>query len=298
MLPERPLSAAFLGAAAEPLRAELGSAPWTLEALEKTLGDLVREAQKAYPTIALGAESFVAYVAPRVRSEVELRQLRAGDVYLACALVARERSALQIWESQLVPSLDPALAKMRLAPERVLEVKQLLRAQLLVGEGSSPPRITSFTGHGDLHGWLRVTAVRAALKLLRREKREVLVDGDTVLADRTSGDDPELSYIKEVYRAQFKSAFQFALDSLSDREKNLLRQNIVDGLGIDDLAGLYRAHRATVARWLAAARETLLRRARERFMQHARIGSAECNSILRMVHSQLDGTIRRRLQSA
>ena len=122
------------------------------------------------------------------------------------------------------------------------------------------------------------------------------MDDDELLAVRASGGDPELSYIKEVYRAQFKEAFQFALDSLSDREKNLLRQNVVDGLSIDDLAGLYRAHRATVARWLSAAREALLRRTRRQFMQYARIDGDECDSIMRLVHSQLDGTIRRRLQ--
>ncbi|WP_394840964.1 RNA polymerase subunit sigma-70 [Pendulispora brunnea] len=293
---EHPLSGAFLAAAAPPLRAEVTATPWTPVLLEKTLAEISARARDAYPELQLGAEAFLAHAAARVSSAAELEQLRSGDLYLACASLHRDRAALRILEERFFSRLDPALGKLRLTAERVADVKQSLRDQLLVGTAATPPRLSAFTGRGDLHGWLRVTAVRAALRLARKGKRELPMEDDALLAAHTSNDDPELAYIKEIYRAQFKEAFQSALDSLSDREKNLLRQNIVDGLGIDDLSGLYRAHRATVARWLASARELLLRRTRERFIRTARISNEECDSIMRLVHSQLDGTVRRRLQ--
>ena len=81
--------------------------------------------------------------------------------------------------------------------------------------------------------------------------------------------------------------------ALSDREKNLLRQSAIDGLSIDDLAALYRVHRATCARWLEAAREALFSDTRRRLIDEAGIAEAECDSIIRLVQSQLHVTLRR-----
>jgi RNA polymerase sigma-70 factor (ECF subfamily) len=116
-----------------------------------------------------------------------------------------------------------------------------------------------------------------------------------MLEARAPDDDPELAYMKATYRAAFKAAFQEALESLQGRERTLLKQQIVDGLGIDELGALYDVHRATAARWVAAAREKLLVRTRRTFMLRARISSDECESIMRMVRSQLDVSLHRRL---
>ena len=136
--------------------------------------------------------------------------------------------------------------------------------------------------------------MRAALKLIRKDGRETSSD-DALLEARAPEDDPELAYMKAAYRAAFKTAFQEALESLEGRERTLLKQQIVDGLGIDELGALYDVHRATAARWVAAAREKLLLRTRRMFMLRARISSDECESIMRMVRSQLDVSLHRRL---
>ena len=83
-----------------------------------------------------------------------------------------------------------------------------------------------------------------------------------------------------------------------NRERTLLKQQIVDGLGIDELGALYEVHRATAARWVAAAREKLLLRTRRAFMVRVRISSDECESIMRMVRSQLDVSLHRRLAAS
>ena len=138
--------------------------------------------------------------------------------------------------------------------------------------------------------------MRAALKLLRKENRETPTD-DALLEARAQEDDPELAYMKAAYRASFKVAFQEALESLLPRERTLLKQQIVDGLGIDELGALYQVHRATAARWVQSAREKLLVRTRRTFMMNARISSDECESIMRLVRSQLDMSLQRRLGS-
>jgi RNA polymerase sigma-70 factor (ECF subfamily) len=137
--------------------------------------------------------------------------------------------------------------------------------------------------------------MRAALKLLRKDGREMPTSDDAILEAKSSEDDPELAYMKAAYRASFRAAFQEALESLHPKERTLLKQQIVDGLGIDELGALYEVHRATAARWVQAAREKLLLRTRRTFMLRARISSDECESIMRMVRSQLDVSLHRRL---
>jgi RNA polymerase sigma-70 factor, ECF subfamily len=267
------------------------------EELERVLETHLSEARAAWPEIRVDPAAFVRFVAART-FDGGLDGLKTVDLYATCACADGDSRAMVAVEARYFPPIDAALARMKLASGAVDDVKQGLRRLLFVGDEVSPPRITEYTGRGELRGWLRVTAVRAALKLLKKDKRETLVDeiADDLMRHAASAQgDPELLYVKEVYRAQFRTAFQAALESLSDREKNLLRQHVVDDLSIDELGALYQVHRATAARWLTSAREALLTRTRAEFMQHAHISRDECDSILRMVQSQLDVTIRRRL---
>lgn len=287
--------------------------------LEERLAAIVGAARRAWPEVTLSTEVFLAHVGARLvegeppwflpaltpdgstdPEEARLAvEARGADVFLACACARGEGTALRHLEARYFPDVEAALGRMRL-PGGTEDVKQVLRLQLLVGDGATPGKIADYAGRGDLRAWLRVTAVRAALKVLRKEKGDARLEDEALLqAAEPPGQglgDPELGYIKEVYRAAFRRAFQEALDALPDRDKNLLRQQVVDGLGIDDLCVLYQVHRATVARWIQKAREDLLSGTRKRFMTQVKVSRDECESILRLVQSQLDGTIRRRLQ--
>jgi RNA polymerase sigma-70 factor (ECF subfamily) len=143
---------------------------------------------------------------------------------------------------------------------------------------------------------LRVSAVRLALKARRSQQK--FVSEDELFERQSPQLSPELSYLKETYREAFRTAFQGALDSLPSRDQLLLRQSTLDGLSIDELAGLYRVHRATAARWVAAARETLVTRTRRRFFETVALPPDEGDSVMNLVQSRLDETIRRRLQRA
>jgi len=105
--------------------------------------------------------------------------------------------------------------------------------------------------------------------------------------------DQETSYAQDRYRDAFRTAFSAALLSLDDRDKNLLRQHYLDGLTLDRLGVLYRTHRATAARWLAAAKQQLLDRTRSHLMGQLRVPLADCDSIIRLVKSQFDLTVYR-----
>jgi RNA polymerase sigma-70 factor, ECF subfamily len=303
----RPLSAAFLGAQAlsassaeaSPVAeaaAEAG-APAETGDLEAALGSAVARARSSWNNVHVDDERFAAFLGGRVAT-AELDTARVADLWAACACGTGDGRAIAEVEARYFPDVDAALGKMGLSADRIGEVKQGLRRVLFVGdpEAGTAPRITEYRGTGDLRAWLRVTAMRAALKLLRKEGRETPTD-DALLEARAQQDDPELAYMKAAYRASFKTAFQEALESLLPRERLLLKQQIVDGLGIDELGALYQVHRATAARWVQSAREKLLTRTRRTFMLNARISSDECESIMRMVRSQLDMSLHRRLGS-
>ncbi len=297
----RPLSAAFLAAqAAAPSAAapDASGEPAPERAdLEEALASAASRARAAWKDVEAGDERFATFLGGRIAA-AELDAARVADLWAACACGTGDGRAIAEVEARYFPDVDAALGKMGLSADRIGEVKQGLRRLLFVGDPDleTSPRITEYRGTGDLRAWLRVTAMRAALKLLRKENRETPTD-DALLEARAQQDDPELAYMKAAYRASFKVAFQEALESLLPRERTLLKQQIVDGLGIDELGALYQVHRATAARWVQSAREKLLLRTRRTFMLNARISSDECESIMRMVRSQLDMSLQRRLGS-
>jgi RNA polymerase sigma-70 factor, ECF subfamily len=289
----RPLSAAFLAAQARLPPPE--TPPSTHPDLETAIAGAIARARASWKDVDVADERFAEFLGGRVEA-ADLDEARAPDLWAACACGAGDGRTIAAVETRYFPDVDVALGKMGLSADRIGDVKQGLRRVLFVGDPGAgvAPRITEYRGSGDLRAWLRVTAMRAALKLLRKENRETPTD-DALLEARAHEDDPELAYMKAAYRASFKVAFQEALESLHARERTLLKQQIVDGLGIDELGALYQVHRATAARWVQSAREKLLTRTRRTFMLNARISSDECESIMRMVRSQLDVSLHRRL---
>jgi RNA polymerase sigma-70 factor (ECF subfamily) len=244
-------------------------------------------ARAAWPGVHVPDAVFEAYVRERLGDEPAPTGAIAAALYLACACAHGDGRAIRAFDERYMPDVERAIARTRIPPADVAEVAQSLRQHLLAGP---TPRVADYGGRGDLAGWLRVIAVRAALKRVRGRRPEVDAD-DALLAVRSVGDDPELAYMKELYRRAFRESFVAALGTLETREKVLLRQHFVDGLGVDDLGPLYHVHRATAARWVQRARDHLLDETRRQFMQRAHVGPRECESVLRLVRSRIDVTL-------
>jgi len=213
------------------------------------------------------------------------------DLHLACACARGDAAALRAFEVAIVPPVRAALAAMRLPPHQIDEALQNVRRDLFSGDS---PKIASYGGQGELKGFVRVAATRAALKLARKTKNEVL-DDEAGRLEAAAIDDPELAFLKEKYRAAFRAAVERAIGDLDAKDALVLRQHFVDDLSIDRIGALHHVHRATAARWVARARDTLLERVRDRFMDEARVGESECRSVLALVQSRLDVTLRRHL---
>ena len=103
--------------------------------------------------------------------------------------------------------------------------------------------------------------------------------------------------MRATYTDQLKKAIRDAFGALEVRQRNLLRQHVLDELTIDDLAKLYRVHRATCARWLADARADLGKQTRKRLIATLGTHSEELESVLRFLDSDIELSISRILQS-
>ena len=250
----------------------------------------------AWPEIAISDDLVAKHVADRSEEDAGLPQHDA-DVYLTIALAEGDKAALRIFEDRLIPVMESALRRLRLSGGTKDDLLQTLRFDLLVGNGT--PKIADYAGRGELLGWIRVTATRKALTLLRKTNREESID-DLLLEQWPGLDeastDPSQQHLRKKYAAELKRAIHDAFAALEVRQRNLLRQHIIDELTIDDLARLYRAHRATCARWLADAREELGNHTRKRLVAALGIDRDDVSSLLRFLDTDLELSISRMLK--
>jgi RNA polymerase sigma-70 factor (ECF subfamily) len=86
------------------------------------------------------------------------------------------------------------------------------------------------------------------------------------------------------------------LVALSPEQRNVLRLHLLDGLNIDQIGLIHQVHRATVARWLARARETVRDDTRRRLAAKIAVDGPELESIVTALHSQLDVSVQRILR--
>ena len=212
----------------------------------------------------------------------------------ACA--SGDAAAIKAFEDRYFGGVDRAVAGIVRDVGAIDEVRQELRRKLFVGE---PAPVLDFVGQGDLGRFVQVAALRIALNLRRgdnrrRARNEQFVTDEPDLAGAVS--DPELEFVKHSYRARFKEAFESAVDSLTARDRNLLRCHLQQRLGIDEIGVLYGVHRATAARWLASARTKVSDRTREQ-LRRTLSTDAELEELLALARSKLDLSISRVLAS-
>lgn len=269
--------------------------------LRQTLDQGLERAREAFPGVALTPERFVSHLADKVPTEAgldgavaALSSLRHPELYLAAACAEGDPKALSTFEERYAGELLAAVPRQGDRARLAGEVKQILFAKLFVRDDDAAPKILDYAGRGELGGFVRVAAGRTALNLLRSEKRRSRAS-DAVADVPLPFADPELAHVESLHRDDFRSALQEAAAALSVRERNLLRQHHIDGLTMDQLARLYGLHRVTVIRNLQAAREKLAQGTRRNLKVRLRIGERELESLLRVVDSRLDLSIRRYL---
>ena len=250
---------------------------WALHALGRS----------AWPAIDLDLAAF-AVTAERSLQSGAIDEIRAGDLYLAAACAAGIDAAISAFDKHYLGEIATALVRRGHDAAAAADVVQVVRVRFLLGEDGRAPRIAEYDGRGSLAGWIRVAAVRIAISASRKHHRETSDEIELVAAERS----PELDLLHRRFGKAFDAAFRATFAALSPRDRTLLRFQVIDRLGIDRIAAIHGVHRSTAARWTAHAREALIDGVRGTLQEQLGIGSDELDSLIRVIHSQLELSLR------
>ena len=180
-------------------------------------------------------------------------------MFLACACGDGDRAAIEALEEHYMEA-RASLRRLDARPEFIDDVMQELRAKLLL---PPEPRILRYGGRGPLLAWIRVAASRIAIDALRAVRDDVLREPRD--PDSLEGVDfgPEVQLLRAAYRGSFQEAMSTALAGLSAKERNLLRRHLIEHMTLEEIAGPYSVHPATVARRLMGLREQIANAVRD-----------------------------------
>jgi RNA polymerase sigma-70 factor (ECF subfamily) len=258
--------------------------------LEEALGARWDAARAAWPGIVVGEESFLRFLGERSGERLPPLE-RAGDLYIACACAQGVPAALEAFRRSYRAVVAKAIQRIDPSDAFLDDVLQALGLKLFVATGDGPPGVAQYEGRSSLRAWLATAATRTALNLRRRkddELHESVRSGVMVLRETA---DPELLLLKARYKNEFEEAIRAALETIPAKQRTLLVMQIVDGLTLPQLAAMHRVSRATVARWLAAAREAVFEATRGHLMERLGLSTSEYESVVGLVRSQLDVSV-------
>lgn len=270
-----------------------GPAPSDAARHEATLRALCSAAREAWPQVGLDDGAVATWLGARWRDGGVVRH--ASDVALACACAAQRPGAHEALLAMLT-RLARVLKQLGAGRADKEDVCQAVLDKLLLPR-NGVLGISRYEGTGPLEGWLRAALVRTALNLERSGRQEDPTEFDELARAATLSAAPELSYVRARYRPEFAAAFRHALAGLSSRDRNLLRLHHLNGVTLDALATMHQVHRATVARWLAAARQAAVEATRQGLRDTLKVDEQELTSLIRALESQLHVSLERALRT-
>jgi RNA polymerase sigma-70 factor (ECF subfamily) len=244
-----------------------------------------------WPTVkSLTLEAFRSFIDAAAVDAAALETL-SGDLYLAAAAAAGHDDAVRVFDSQLLSELPRWLSRLRLTEDLVEEVRQQLRAKLLVGP---PPKLAQYRASGPLAAWVRMAAVRTALDMCEADPAMGgrLRTGSEPLLDAL---DQEQRLIRSKYGGLVEEALRDAVKRLSKRDRNLLRFHYIAGMTFEAIARTYHVNRSTAVRWLTAIRDDLETAVRIRLWDELGISPTEVQSLWHAVRSDVEVSISRLL---
>lgn len=246
------------------------------------------EGEARYGPLGLNLEAFARFLGEHGRAA---RTAAYADLALAFACGTGSAQAHAAIERHVFSQLPAALARLDRGRGRTDDVLQQLREQYFVGQ---KPGVLGYLGKGPLAGWFRTVATRMALGLDRTAP--TAQDTERELAALSTTIDVERLQMRKEHGPIFRRAFAAAFESLSSRERAVLRLHLVEGQSIDQIAAVYEIHRATAARWVQRVRDVLLERTEDRFARDSKMSPEELDSLMRSLVSTIDLSIERLLK--
>jgi len=257
---------------------------------------LYQRGRAAHPDVRMDPASFARHLAacgaPLAEPEAGTA-LHAEDLYLCAAALLGDAAAAATLRRLHRPVVARYLKNLDGSPSFVDEVEQRLWSACLLATPEGPPKLASYAGRGPLAGWVGVSAQRIALGMMRHEQAEQrAAEGHRREADRF-GDDPELSFLKQHLRGQFREAVTRALGVLNDHERLIYRMYVVDGVPMERIGKMYGVTPSTISRRMSAARATVVGEAQRLLREEMGVAPDEYESMARLLVSQLDLSVSR-----
>jgi RNA polymerase sigma-70 factor (ECF subfamily) len=252
---------------------------------EADIPALFEQARQRRGDLNVSLERFRQRLQPCLDGERIVDADRAADLYLACACEDGDDQAVRALERDYMPGARSAMARLTRSDAQLDDAMQELRQRLLE---KYSPKLAGYSGRGPLWKWIRITAIRAAQDFLKSKGARPA--GSEELVDHLLKDplDPETEFIRQRYQGIFRQALSESLAHLGARERTLLRLRYVEKQEVDQLAVSFRAHRATIHRWLQAIRDTMLEGVQERLQRQVpELSQSETFSIWRAIRSQV-----------
>ncbi len=249
--------------------------------------------RKAWPNVHVTEETFARYLADLLNVAdgdpwSTLEQMHLSDLYLVCGCLSGAPGAIPAFDKAFLAGVGRWSQRID-HTETSDEVRQILREKLFTSGGHRCAKLASYCGLGKLSNWVAIAAQREAIGLARREEARPrptsLEDVEHVVATLA---DPERVYITSRYRAELRETLLEAVSGLSERDRLILRLNLVDGISLDRVARMYGVSQSTVSRWLAAARETIRNEVEKMWDERVGLSRDESLSLFALIDSDLD----------
>lgn len=290
------LSAAFLEGLPPSVLKEVRA--WSGD-LEQRLDSVVERGRRAWPELSFEVEGWMRYLSRHQAAEAAHDPLvafaHAEDLYLAYACIGAAPRALEAFEAAHFSRLPVHLSQLSPTRELLNEVEQMLRAKLFTAQPGEEPGIAAYAGRGPLGAWFRVTALNDALKLLRAEGKQERAERHSraeAAGAPSKPADPEHALIRLKTKSDLQDILKEVLSQAPPRERALLRMHFVEGSTLDELAKIFKVHRATVVRWIGGARRTILAETQRRLVKELKLSPSEVSSTLRMSRSDWTLSLR------
>lgn len=266
--------------------------------LEAVLAGLLARGAAAHLELSLDGALFATHLG-RCGAPVEVASpasIHAEDLFLAAAALFGDAKAVATLRRAHRPVLAGYLRHIDVSPAFFDEVEQRLWDASLVGAAGAAPKLASYSGQGALAGWVGIAAQRIALMLRRHEAAEERAADGVAAEAQVLAADPELAFIKGKLPDQFQGALGRGLAALDDRARMIYRLHLIDGLTVEAIGKIYGVTHSTVSRWLARARDSVIREAQRVLRDEMRLSPAEFQSVAALVVSQIDLSVSRLLR--
>jgi RNA polymerase sigma-70 factor, ECF subfamily len=256
-------------------------------------------ARSRWPQLAVSEEtfeSFLAYIAaPGAPGAPPVAASLIEDLFIACACLNGAPGAAAAFEQHCGPAIRSAAAQVARSAAAQDEVVQEVRELVLVGRAGAAPKLAGYSGQGPLARWVAVIARNQALSAARSDGVRTRVR-EAAAAEPGVPRDPEIEFLKRRYRGAFEGAVADALGVLADRDRLLLRLNLVDGISLEKIGQMYGVDASTASRWLAKAREAIKDEIHRLLRERLALTPSQLDSLGGLVASQIDLSLSRLLR--